>query len=135
MRRNAKIILSISLVAVLIAVTVLSLSSCSGRQKDYDTRVKTITVLVTHKSGETVEHIIETAATNLGTALTESGFVEGEDGQYGLYITAVDGETADYNIDGSFWAITKNGEELFTGASGTEISDGEHYELTYTVYG
>ena len=135
MRRNAKIILSRSLVAVLIAVTALSFSSCSVGRREYDTRVKTVTVEVTHKSGEKVEHVIETAATNLGTALSESGFVEGEDGQYGFYINAVDGEVADYNVDSSFWSITKDGEELFTGASETYISDGEHYELTYTVYG
>ena len=135
MRRKSKIILSRFLVAVLIAVTALSLASCSHGRAEYDTEVKTVTVLVTHKSGEKVEHIIETAATNLGTALAESGFVDGENGQYGYYINAVDGEVADYNADGSFWAITKDGEELFTGASDTYIRDGEHYELTYTVYG
>ena len=134
MKRNAKIILSLSLAAVLIAVTALFLSSCSLGKKDYDTGVKTVTVVVTHKSGEKNEHVIETDAADLGTALTEAGFVEGDDGEYGLYITSVDGEVADYSVDGSFWAITKDGEEIFTGASDTPIADGEHYELTYTVY-
>ena len=134
MKRNAKIILSLSLAAVLIAVTALFLSSCSFKRKGSDTGVKTITVEVIHKSGEKTGHVIETAAADLGTALTESGLVAGDDGPYGLYITAVDGEIADYSADGSFWAITKDGDELFTGASDTPIADGEHYELTYTVY-
>ena len=135
MRRKTKFILSRSLVAVLIAVTALAFSSCSLGQKDIDMGVKTVTVEVTHKSGEKTEHVIETTATNLGTALAGSGFVDGEDGQYGYYINAVDGEVADYDTDGAFWSITKDGEELFTGASETYIHDGEHYELTYTVFG
>lgn len=134
MKRNTKNILKLSLVAVLIAVMALSLLSCSVGGKKYDTRVKTITVEVVHKSGEKVGHVIETDTTNLGDALIESGFVEGDNGQYGLYITSVDGEVADYSVDSSFWAITKAGEEVFTGASETPIADGEHYELTYTVY-
>ena len=60
--------------------------------------------------------------------------MEGTTDEYGLYITTVDGELADYSADQSYWAISKDGEYLMTGASSTNIADGEHYELTYTVY-
>lgn len=133
MKKYAKIILKLSLVTVLIAVTALSLFSCTSGEKDTDTGEKTITIVVTHKSGDKTEHILTTTASNLGAALAESGFVDGENGQYGFYVNAVDGEVADYNVDGSFWSISQDGEELFTGASDTVIHDGEHYELTYTV--
>lgn len=134
MRRKTKIIFSRFLVAVLIAVTTLSLLSCSHGQKEYDTEEKTVTVLVTHKSGEEKVFTITTTAENLGDALVENDIVDGEDGQYGLYITAVDGEVADYSVDQSFWALSKGGEELFTGASSTPVSDGDVFELTYTVF-
>ena len=61
-----------------------------------------------------------------------NGLVEGETGDYGLYIKVVDGLRADYDLDGAYWAISKDGEYLMTGADSTPIADGEHYELTYT---
>ena len=93
----------------------------------------TITVAVINKAGETSEHEITTTATDLGTALVESGIVEDNQDSYGLYILTVNGETADWNVDQSYWSLSKDGEALMTGASSTTIADGEHYELTYTV--
>ena len=51
---------------------------------------------------------------------------------YGIYIKKVNGIRADYNLDGAYWNLTKNGEYLMTGADMTPIADGEHYEFTYT---
>ena len=75
---------------------------------------------------------VHTDADNLGTALTENDLVSGDDSEYGLYIKEVDGIRADYDKDQAYWAISKDGEYLQTGADSTEIADGEHYELTYT---
>ena len=38
------------------------------------------------------------------------GVVSGEDSQYGLYVKSVNGETADYDVDGTYWAFYVNGE-------------------------
>lgn len=75
---------------------------------------------------------IHTDKDNLGAALTENKLVEGDNTEYGLYITAVNGMTADYDKDKAYWAISKDGKYLDTGADSTKIADGEHYELTYT---
>ena len=64
--------------------------------------------------------------------LITSGFVSGENGPYGLYIKTVDGITADYDSDGAYWAMYKDGEYLMTGAKDTKIAEGERYELVYT---
>ena len=122
-----------SVLFALIAVTALSFLSCSKEEAATNGTEITITVAVINKAGETSEHEIKTTATDLGTALVESGLVEDNQSDYGLYILTVNGETADWNVDQSYWSLSKNGEALMTGASATTIADGEHYELTYTI--
>ena len=92
---------------------------------------KTIEVEV--KAGEeSVTFTINTDKDILADALLEHELVEGEDGAYGLYVKRVNGITADYDVDQSYWALTIDGEYAMSGVSYTEIKDGGHYELTYT---
>ncbi|MBQ3573765.1 MAG: DUF4430 domain-containing protein [Clostridia bacterium] len=79
-----------------------------------------------------VTFTINTDKEELGAALLEHNLISGENGPYGLYVKSVNGITADYNINQTYWALTKDGESMLTGVDGTEISDGEHYELVYT---
>ena len=91
------------------------------------------TVQVEVKAEEqSVTFTINTDKTTLGDALLEYELIAGEEGQYGMYIKIVNGITADYDVDQSYWAFCKNGEYMMSGVDGTEISDGEHYELIYT---
>lgn len=90
-----------------------------------------ITVEVT--AGEkSVALTVHTDEENLGAALTANSLVEGDQTEYGLYIKTVNGIRADYDLDGAYWAISKDGEATPTGADTTAIAAGEHYELTYT---
>ena len=133
--KQLKNIFKFSAVVMLMAVMALTFISCSTEKEDNTTPGEiTITVEVINKAGESKEHEIKTTGTTLADALLEAGLVEGTTDEYGLYITTVDGELADYSADQSYWAISKDGEYLMTGASSTNIADGEHYELTYTVY-
>ncbi len=133
--KQLKNILKFSAVVMLIAVMALTIVSCSkDSEEGTATGEITITVEVINKAGESTAHEIKTTKTTLADALLEAGIVEGTTDEYGLYITTVDGELADYSVDQSYWAISKDGEYLMTGASSTNIADGEHYELTYTVY-
>ncbi|MBR6523706.1 MAG: DUF4430 domain-containing protein [Clostridia bacterium] len=68
----------------------------------------------------------------LGEALLEHNLIAGEKGPYGLYVKVVNGITADYDINQSYWAFNKNGESMQTGVDGAGISGGEHFELVYT---
>ncbi|MBE6617653.1 MAG: DUF4430 domain-containing protein [Ruminococcaceae bacterium] len=134
MKKNYLIILKSFFLCVLIAVMAFSLVACGDKDENKLGEEITITVAVVNKAGETTEREITTKATNLADALIEAGMVEGYTDTYGYTITAVNGEVADFNVDSSYWAISKEGEYLMSGASGTKIADGEHYELTYTVY-
>lgn len=93
------------------------------------TKVVQVEVSAEDKS---ITFTLNTDKENLGDALMEHKLLEGEESEYGLYIKKVIGIRADYDLDGAYWAISKDGEYLMTGVDTTIIADGEHYELTYT---
>ncbi|MCI9448993.1 MAG: DUF4430 domain-containing protein [Clostridiales bacterium] len=131
------------LAAAMLIVTVLfSIVSCAEKTtdgKDTENTAASETITKVHISvdviddkGEKTTFDIATDADNLGDALVNEGLVKGENGQYGLFITTVNGLVADYDTDKAYWAITREGEYLMTGADSTPISDGDKFELTYT---
>ena len=79
---------------------------------------------------KTYNFTILTNKTNLGDAFRESGIVEGEQGPYGLYIKKVNGISAVYEEDNTYWSLSVNGEAAVTGADGITIEAGAVYELT-----
>ena len=92
--------------------------------------VKTVTVTVNHADGSALERSYETEAAYLGEALLSDGLIAGEKGDYGLFVTTVDGETADAAKQ-QWWCLTKNnGETVETGVDTTPLADGDRYELT-----
>lgn len=94
---------------------------------------KTVTVEVVHGDGSTKEFVIKTDSENLRGALDEEeGLVSGDEGQFGLFILTVDGETINTDNE-EWWCVTKSGEQLMTGVEDTMIADGDHYEITFTV--
>ncbi|MBQ7778134.1 MAG: DUF4430 domain-containing protein [Oscillibacter sp.] len=93
---------------------------------------KNLTIQVIHSDQSSRTFEVATSAEYLAEALTEQGIVQGDEGPYGLYILAADGETAN-EANQEWWCITRGGESLTTGASETPIADGEHYELTLMV--
>lgn len=92
---------------------------------------KTISVTVVHADTTSKEFTIKTDAETLADALLQDKVVEGTQGDYGLYITVADGETADESKQ-EWWCLTKGGETMTTGASETKIADGDKYEITLT---
>ena len=89
----------------------------------------TVKVIVEDKS---VTFTIKSNAKTLGEALLSHGLIAGDESEYGLYVKVVNGITADYDVDRSYWGFSKGGEYMMTGVDGTEFADGEVYELTYT---
>lgn len=94
---------------------------------------KQITVTVVHKDGSSKEFTYETNEQYLGTVLKEAGLIQGEDGPYGLMISTVDGELADWNVDQGYWALYVGEEYAVTGIDMTPITDGGSYSLEYTI--
>ena len=92
---------------------------------------KTVVVKVIHGDQSTNEFEYQTDEAYLGEVMKSDGLVEGEDGQYGLYITSADGEEADDSKQ-QWWCLTKGGEQVNTSADQTPIEDGDVFELTLT---
>ncbi|WP_288174625.1 DUF4430 domain-containing protein [Sporofaciens musculi] len=125
---NRKVILLI--VAVLIAAVAMF-----GIYKVFmpkgQTGAKEITVTVVHADETSKDFVYQTDAAYLGEVLKSEELVEGTEGEFGMFITSVDGETADDSKE-QWWCITKGGEALNTSADQTPIEDGEKFELTLT---
>ncbi len=76
---------------------------------------------------------VRTDAETVGAALTELNIIAGDESEWGLYVKTVNGITADYNTDGSYWAFYIDGEYALTGVDATEITEGSVY--TFAVEG
>lgn len=91
---------------------------------------KEITVTVVHKDGTSKDFTYRTDEEYLGPVLTAEGLIVGEGGMY----NTVDGETADYAADQSYWALYVGEEYAMQGADETPIADGDVFKWVYTVY-
>ena len=82
---------------------------------------------VVDKDGKETKFEIHTDKTTVGDALLELGLIEGDMGDYGLYVKKVNGITADYNVDGTYWAFYVGDDYGMTGVDLTEIEAGATY--------
>lgn len=138
MKKNLTIALS------LVLVFMLCLASCNTIDAEGLWEEATYRKDMTFGKGETtvqlevkvedqsVTFTVKTDKDTLGEALLEHGIIEGDQGAYGLYVKKVNGIRADYDLDGAYWGLYKNGEMCMTGVDSTEIADGEHYEFVYS---
>lgn len=92
---------------------------------------KTITATVV-ANGEEEAFTIHTDKEYLRGALESIDLIAGEESEYGLFVTTVNGITAD-DANQEWWCFTKGGESLNTGVDSTPIADGDAFEITLTV--
>uniref|UniRef100_UPI0040572CA1 DUF4430 domain-containing protein n=1 Tax=Agathobacter sp. TaxID=2021311 RepID=UPI0040572CA1 len=72
---------------------------------------------------------IHTEKTKVGEALLDLELISGEEGAYGLYVKTVNGITADYETDKTYWAFYIDGEYAMTGVDVTDIKEGTTYSF------
>lgn len=85
------------------------------------------TFTVVDGDGNETSFDIHTDAETVGAALLEQNLIAGEDSEYGLYVKTVNGVTADYDTDGTYWAFYVNGEYAMTGVDSTPVENGAVY--------
>lgn len=88
---------------------------------------KTFTVEVTDGEGKVTAFTVKSDEQTVGAALLALGVIAGEDSQYGLYIKTVNGITADYDKDQTWWGFYVDGALAPTGVDSTDIADGSTY--------
>ena len=91
------------------------------------------TVVVTDLDGTETTFAYTSDAASVGEALLAEGLIAGDESDYGLYVTTVNGITADWATENAYWAFYINGEYAQTGVDTTEITEGAVYSLTKTV--
>lgn len=131
------------LLAVLLAMAlVLSLCACGKKAVPVEAGAPVVndgdvigegknsfTLEIVDKDGEKITATIKCDDTIVGDALQAYGIIAGEEAEYGLYIKSVNGITADYDKDGTYWSFYVNGEYAVTGVDMTEIENGATYTL------
>ena len=138
---NKRMIRLLALVLCLAALGVTVLSGCDQKAEPTETvallhdgevlgegsteflfRVKDL-------EGEELTVTIHTNQETVGKALQELKLVAGEDGDFGLYITTVNGQTLDFNKDGHYWAFYEGEAYASQSADQTKIVPGSLYML------
>ena len=92
---------------------------------------KNVTVEITSQSGEVTTYDVETEALYLIEVMEEIEALTFTIDE-GMIMT-VNGETADYNVNGAYWALYVNGEYGNYGADRQPVADGDVFGITYTV--
>ena len=87
------------------------------------------TFKVVDKEGNETVFTVNTDKKIVGEALLDLGLIEGEDGDYGLYVKKVNGILADYDVDQTYWAFYVNGEYAMSGVDTTTIENGAEYSF------
>lgn len=122
-----------NLIAVIALIVILAVSGFLYMKFKPGTTAgeKEITVKVSALENGEESFTYQTDAEYLGEVLTANKLIEGESGQYGLFITTANGVKADDSKQ-QWWCITKGGEQVNTSADQTPIQDGDQFELTLT---
>lgn len=124
--KTTKKLLSLVLICTLLISAMLAFSGCDAKPAGTGKEVS-FTVLVIDKEGNETKSEITTDKATVGEALLEEKLIDGEQGDYGLYIKTVNGILADYDVDGTYWGVYVNGESAVTGVDSIEVTEGATY--------
>lgn len=96
---------------------------------------KSITVTVVDNNGEerTYEHRTDAEYLRPAAEEIEGLVIEGEEGEYGLFIKSVNGLTADYDTDGAYWSLYVNDEYAQYSMDQQPVTDGDDFAIKYEV--
>lgn len=131
MKANAKKIIGIVIVVLLVAV--LAVLYFVFREKPVEGS-KAITIEVVNSAAESAMYELNTDAEFLRQAMEEAEGLtfSGNDSEYGLTVIEVNGETADWNVDGAYWSFYVNGEYCNYGIDTQPVEDGDAFKIEYT---
>ena len=86
-------------------------------------------LLIVDQDGAETAVEIHTDEATVGAALLALDLIAGDTSEYGLYVKTVNGITADYDVDKTYWGFYIDGEYAMTGVDSTEIVAGTTYTL------
>lgn len=125
---NKKTVIAIVAFAVVIAAVIGAYFAFAPKATEGS---KSVTIEVVDDKGAGKEYSVKTDALYLSEAMTEAGIsYEAED----TYVNTINGITADYDKDKSYWAFYINDEYCNYGIFEQPVNDGDVFKIEYTVY-
>ena len=96
---------------------------------------KAITIEVVNKAQESTVYEVKTDAEYLRQVMEEADGLtfSGTESEFGLMVDTVNGERADYTLDGAYWSFYVNGEYCNYGIDTQPVLDGDAFAITYTL--
>lgn len=94
--------------------------------------VKNFTVTVVHSDGSSRDFKLTSSEEFLAPALMAEEIINDEGVETGMYYT-VDGETASWEVNQSYWAIYEGEAYANDGLNTLAVRDGAVYKLVYTI--
>lgn len=96
---------------------------------------KTVTIAVVDNNKQETEYTVHTDAETLKQVMDEvDGLTySGDDSDYGLMISTVNGVKADFNADGAYWAFYVNNEYCNYGIEEQPVNDKDEFKIEYTT--
>lgn len=131
-KKNKKILFGVLGLVVAVVVLALLYISLRPQPKDAGGR-KTITVTVEYADGNSKDFTIKTNEDYLRGALEQEKLISGTESEWGLYVTTVDGVTAD-EANRQYWALYIGDEYASTGVDTTPVNDGDSFRLVLESY-
>ncbi len=130
-KNNKKIILSLACVLIVFSALLIINAVINSPQTQKGNKQYQLTVCI---SADEVRHYeLRTDEEYLGNALKEAKLISGEETQYGMFVTVVDGVEAN-SKDLKYWFLQKDGETLTTGVDQTPVNDGDKFEFILQSY-
>ena len=140
---NNKRFLSLTFVLILAVFVTVFTCACGGEKADdnaNDSIVPSVTEvgqgaksfsLEVINGAEKNAYLVKTDKTTVGDALLELGIISGKADESGLFVETVNGVTANYIADGTYWAFYEGDNYAAKGITETEIAEAVSYSLRF----
>ena len=130
-KTDKKLIIGIAVFAALIAV--FAIVFLVFRPKTAQ-GAKSITIEVVDNNANSTTYDVHTDAEYLRQAMEEADGLEfsGSEGEFGMMVETVNGVTADWNVDQSYWGFFVNGDYCNYGIDTQPVVDGDAFQIVYS---
>ncbi len=131
-KMNKKLLLGAGILVALIAAFAIIFTKFSAKPVEGS---KAITIEVVNKAQESKIYELKTDAEFLRQVMDEADGLtyDGIESEYGMMVSTVNGEVADYNVDMSYWGFYVNGEYCNYGIDTQPVYDGDAFQIVYTI--
>lgn len=130
-KTNRKLIIGIT--ALVLLIVVFAAVFLLFRPKTVQ-GAKSITIEVVDNNAASTMYDVHTDAEYLCQAMEEAEGLEfsGTESEYGMMVETVNGVTADWNVDQSYWSFYVNGEYCNYGIDTQPVVDGDAFKIVYS---